>query len=146
MSRIHHAVSEEQQVLDANQAFYRALESLSVAKMRAVWWREEWVECLHPGWPLIRGWEDIEESFASIFRSTSQLSVTVSRSLAHVIGDVGWVSSIEQVTMALEGDFAAARVEATNLFERRNGQWRMVRRHTTPIPGPGFSESSQSVH
>ena len=146
MPPIRHAVSVEQQVLDANDAFYRALESLNLAKMKGVWWHEDWVQCLHPGWPLICGWGDIEESFASIFRSTTQLSVTVSRPLVRVLGDAAWVSSIEQVTMAMEGDFASARVEATNFFERRGGQWKMVHRHTTPVPGAGFVEASQSVH
>ncbi|MGH9451386.1 MAG: nuclear transport factor 2 family protein [Terriglobia bacterium] len=146
MPTIRQAPSPEQQVLDANAAFYSALESLNLAKMKAVWLHEDWVQCLHPGWSLICGWEAIEESFASIFRSATQLSATVSRSLARVLGEAAWVSSIEQVTMTMDGDFATARVETTHIFARRGGQWKMVHRHTTPVPGPGLAETSQSVH
>lgn len=146
MPSIRQTAPMEQQVLDANTAFYHALESLSLARMRGVWWHDDWVQCLHPGWPLICGWEAIEESFGSIFRATTQLSVTVNRPLVRVLGDTAWVSSIEQVTMTMDGDFATSRVEATNLFVRRTGEWKMVHRHTTPVPGPGFAEPSQSVH
>ncbi|MDE3180865.1 MAG: nuclear transport factor 2 family protein [Acidobacteriota bacterium] len=140
------AVSAEKRVLDANGRLYQALESKNMAGIQSIWWHDEWVQCLHPGWPLVRGWRQIEESFSTIFRLTTQLSVTVSQPLVHVCGNSAWVSSTEQITMVMGGEFIATRVEATNLLERRGAEWRLVNRHTTPVPGAGFVEGSQSVH
>jgi ketosteroid isomerase-like protein len=137
--------TDEDEVLAMNRAFYRALESLDVGQMEAVWWHEDWVNCLHPGWDLISGWEDVSESWASIFRSTVQLRVSISRTLVHVVGDAAWVSCIENVTLTYESGFETAVVEATNIFARRQGVWRMAHHHTTPLPGHLPSGTSRSV-
>ncbi len=139
------AEHDERAVLAANAAFYHALEKRDLGQMGAAWWHDDWVQCLHPSWPLVRGWEEVLQSWAEIFRSVSQLNVSVTRPLVRVLGEAAWVSCIEQVTTALEGDFASVRVEATNIFARRRGHWKMVHRHTTPLPGSGFVEPSRSV-
>jgi ketosteroid isomerase-like protein len=137
--------TDEDEVLAINQAFYRALESLDLGQMGAVWWHEDWVNCLHPGWDLISGWEDISESWASIFRSTAQLRVKISRTIVHVVGDAAWVSCIENVTSTYENGFETAMVETTNIFARRQGVWRMAHHHTTPLPGRLPSGTSRSI-
>lgn len=138
--------TDEEEVLTANQVFYRALQSLDLAQMEAVWWHEDWVRCLHPGWDLIQGWEEVQESWANIFRSTAQMRVAVSRPLVHVVGDTAWVSCVENVTSTFEGGFETALIETTNIFVRRDGQWRMAHHHTTPLPGRVPSGTSRSVH
>ena len=137
--------TDEAEVLAMNQAFYRALESLDISQMEAVWWHEDWVNCLHPGGDLINGWEDILESWANIFRSTEKLRVTVNRIIVHVLGDAAWVSCIENVTSTYESGFETAMVETTNIFARRQGVWRMAHHHTTPLPGRLPSGTSRSV-
>ncbi len=127
--------TDEQQVLLANQAFYQALQALSLEGMEAVWWHEDWVRCLHPGGDLIQGWEDVRESWANIFRSTDYMRVSISRPLVQVIGDAAWVSCIENVTSTFESGFASALIEATNIFVRRDGRWRIVHHHAAPLPG-----------
>lgn len=137
--------TDEDEVLAVNQAFYRALESLDLGQMEAVWWHEDWVNCLHPGWDLISGWDDVLESWANIFRSTAQLRVTISRPFIHVVGDAAWVSCIENVTSTYERGFETAMIETTNIFARRQGVWRMAHHHTTPLPGRLPSGTSRSV-
>ncbi|HEV2352270.1 MAG TPA: nuclear transport factor 2 family protein [Terriglobia bacterium] len=137
--------TDEDEVLAINLAFYRAIESLDLSQMEAVWWHEDWVNCLHPGWDLICGWEDILESWAGIFRSTARLRVTISRTIVHVLGDAAWVSCIENVTSTYESGFETAMIEATNIFARRQGVWRMAHHHTTPLPGRLPSGTSRSV-
>jgi ketosteroid isomerase-like protein len=139
------ARTEEQEVLSANRAFYQALESLDLAKMGAVWLHEDWVECLHPGWDLIIGWEEIAESWASIFRSTRRMRVAVSRPLVRLLGDSAWVSCVENVTTTYEEGFSTAVIETTNIFVRREGQWLMVHHHTTPLPDRLPSGTSRTV-
>lgn len=137
--------TDEREVLAANQAFYEALEALDLEKMAAAWWHEDWVKCLHPGGDLLEGWEDIRDSWANIFHSTSSMRVTLTRPLVHVQGDVAWVSCIENVTSTFEGGFATAVVEATNIFTRRNGKWRTVHHHAAPLPGRVPTGTSQTV-
>ena len=136
---------DEQQVGEANDAFYQAVQSLDLARMEDIWWHEDWVRCLHPGWELLSGWDKVKESWNSIFHSGIQFQVSVSQPLVCVVGDVAWVSCTEQVTSMLETDFATARVQATNIFVRRKGQWRMVHHHTTPLPDRVMSGMSHSV-
>jgi len=137
--------TDEQEVLAANQVFYQALESLDLARMAPAWWHEDWVRCLHPGWDLISGWEDVQESWANIFRSTAQMRVIVSRTLVQVVGDAAWVSCVENITTTYESGFETAVIEATNIFVRRRGEWRMAHHHTTPLPGRVPSGTSRSV-
>jgi len=136
---------DESAVLAANEAFYQALESLSLSRMSSMWWHEDWVRCLHPGWDLLIGWKAVEQSFASIFRSTAQMRIVLSRALVHVVGDVAWVSCIEKVTSTVETDFSTALVEATNVFVRRGREWRLAHHHTTPMPALVTSGATDSV-
>lgn len=128
-----------------NQAFYEALQNLDLEKMGDVWWHENWVKCVHPGRDLIEGWEEVWESWTNIFRSTEYLRVAISRPLVRVVGDAAWVSCIENVTSTLGSDFATAMIEATNIFVRREGQWRMVHHHAAPLPGRLPSGTSLTV-
>jgi ketosteroid isomerase-like protein len=132
-------------VLGANDAFYEALQSLELPQMEAVWWHEDWVRCLHPGWDLLLGWEAVRESWQMIFRTTVKMTVAISRPLVHVLTDTAWVSCVEHVTSAIEGDLITSLVEATNIFVRRRNQWRMVHHHTTPLEGRVPTGTSQTV-
>jgi ketosteroid isomerase-like protein len=139
------ARTEEQEVMSANRAFYQALEALDFAKMAAVWLHEDWVECLHPGWDLIEGWEEIQESWTNIFRSTRSLRVSISRPLIRVLGESAWVSCLENVTSTYDEGFSTAVIETTNIFVRRDGRWLMVHHHTTPLPDRLPSGTSRTV-
>lgn len=137
--------TDEAAVLAANEAFYLALESLNITRMNAMWWHEDWVRCLHPGWDLLVGWKAVQGSFDSIFRTSAQIRVIVSRVLVHVAGEVAWVSCLEQVTSTIGTDFSTLLVEATNLFVRRGSEWRMVHHHATPMPALVTSGPPNSV-
>jgi ketosteroid isomerase-like protein len=128
--------TDEEEVLTANRTFYTALHDLDISLMTQVWLHADWVKCLHPGWNLLVGWDDVRGSWEEIFRSTEQMMVSISRPLVHVAGDVAWISCLEDVTTAYHKDFSAALVEATNIFLRYQGRWRMVHHHTTPLAEP----------
>jgi ketosteroid isomerase-like protein len=127
--------TDEDEVLIANRTFYAALHALDLALMEEVWLHEDWVKCLHPGWELLMGWEEVRGSWEAIFRSTGQMMVSISRPLVRVAGDAAWVSCLENVTTASQNNFITALVEATNIFVRRDGRWLIVHRHTTPLGG-----------
>jgi uncharacterized protein (TIGR02246 family) len=145
MPESHTLETDEAEVLAANQAFYEALEELDIAKMAARWWQEDWVSCLHPGWELLIGWEEIMESWQNIFRSTLQMRVAVKRPIVRVQGDAAWVSCVESVTSTYDTGFETAVVEATNILVRRNGEWRMAHHHSTLLPDRVPSGTSRRV-
>lgn len=145
MPASHILQTDEAEVLAANQAFYEALEELDLAKMTARWWQEDWVSCLHPGWELLTGWEEILESWRNIFRSTTQMRIVVTRPIVHVQGDAAWVSCVESVTSTYQTGFETAMIEATNILVRRGGEWRMAHHHSTLLPGRVPSGTSKSV-
>lgn len=125
---------EEQSVLEANQRFYAALDKLDLEAMEAVWLHEEFVACVHPGWELLSGWEEVRESWARIFENTRRMRVEISEVSLHVEAETAWVKCIEQVTSAFETGFSTAWVQATNIFLKREGVWRLVHHHASPLP------------
>jgi len=130
-----HSETEEEKVLAVNLAFYEALRSLDLARMESVWLQEDWVRCLHPGWELLLGWEEVQRSWAAIFKSTTQILISISRPVVQIVGDAAWVSCLEDVTTAQKDGVSSALIETTNIFVRHRGRWLLVHHHTTPLPG-----------
>ena len=124
----------EEKVLAANQRFYAALENLSLEEMEAVWLHEEWVACVHPGWELLQGWEEIRESWQRIFENTRRMRVLVSNVTVRVEERTAWVNCIEQVTSSFETGFSTAWVQATNIYVERDAVWLLVHHHASPLP------------
>jgi ketosteroid isomerase-like protein len=82
-------VSDEAGVEAANARFYRAVEALDIEAMDRVWEHGERVRCVHPGWPLRRGWGAVRESWQRIFEHTQEMRFT----LADVTVGVGLAAS-----------------------------------------------------
>ena len=135
--------TDEDEVLAANRAFFQALESLDLAKMEAIWWHEDWVQSLHPGWNLIVGWDEVRESWANIFRSTLRMRVAISPPLVHVVGDAAWVTCRQELTYTSEEGFTTAIVDVVNIFVRRNAEWRMALHHAASMPTEPASDTIQ---
>ena len=126
-------MAEEQAVVEANRAFYRAIESLENAVMEAVWDPDPSVTCVHPGWPLMSGRDKVLQSWYTIFDNTMVMQFTVSESSVLVAGDLAWVVCTESLRSVVAGRVNEATVEATNVFRNRDGQWRIVHHHGSPV-------------
>ena len=126
-------MAEEQAVVEANRAFYRAIESLENAVMEAVWDPDPSVTCVHPGWPLMSGRDKVLQSWYTIFDNTMVMQFTVTESSVLVAGDLAWVVCTESLRSVVAGRVNEATVEATNVFRNRDGQWRIVHHHGSPV-------------
>lgn len=124
----------EQAVRAANRRFYAAFEALDLAQMDGVWLQEDWVQCVHPGWDLLLGWDEVRESWARIFSNTQRVKLALSSVWEHVDGQTAWVACTEHVTSSFATGFDHALVQATNIFVLRDGAWRMVAHHASPLP------------
>jgi ketosteroid isomerase-like protein len=119
----------------ANLGFYRAFETLDLARMDAVWLHEERAQCVHPGWPLIVGWAAIRQSWETIFANTTEMRFTISDARVAVRGDLAWVTCTENILSDVQGRVSVTSLLATNVFERAAGGWRMVHHHASHVLG-----------
>ena len=113
----------------ANQAFYDAHEGRDLAAMAEVWDHEAGVVCVHPGWPILRGWPDVEESWRRIFGGPGRNQFILTNDEISVAGDVAWVTVDENLVAGA----ASGTVAATNLFVRRGDRWLLVLHHGSPV-------------
>ena len=125
-----------EEVTRANQQFYEAFERLDIARMDRIWAHQEYVTCIHPGWTLQVGWPAVRDSWVLIFNNTFSMSFDLTEIQIQVAGDLAWVICTENITAQQSADEQQeSRVLATNLFERMEGQWKIIHHHGSPVMG-----------
>ena len=122
-----------EKILQANQGFYRAFESLEISKMEEVWLRGDEVGCVHPGWALLGGWEAVMDSWARIFENATMMQFNTTGVEAALEGDLAWVKCTENLTSLLDGRINEGKVQSINIFRRHDGRWLMVYHHGSPV-------------
>ena len=115
----------------ANLRFYQAFGSLDIAKMQQVWETSPRAMCLHPGWRLLTGWEEIRASWEGIFYNTSLMHFNITEIQVVVQGDSAWVFCMENISSVTDGRAINFGVKATNVFVRSDDGWRMVHHHAS---------------
>jgi ketosteroid isomerase-like protein len=131
-------VSTEDDVLEANRAFYAAFEARDLDAMEQVWERSDRATVTHPGWPTLRSWPAVAESWRRIFDHTPYIQFFLTDEEVVVAGDAAWVTLYENILQEVQGrqqTLGDARVAATNVFVRAGGHWRMVVHHGSPVAG-----------
>src|SRR5215510_8217602 len=124
-----------EQVKRANERFYRAFESLDIAKMAAVWVQAERAKCVHPGWNFLSGWEAIRQSWEAIFVNTDYMRFVITDVSVHLYGRVAWVTCVENLSDAPD-TLQMVRILATNMYEYSDDTWRIVHHHASPVMRP----------
>lgn len=119
---------DEAEVMFANGAFYAAFAARDVDAMEQLWARIAPVACTHPGWNVLQGREPVMASWRAILTSPNAPEVECSSAMVHLLGGVAYVTCVEAVS--------GARLAATNVFVREDGEWRMVHHHAGPIAMP----------
>ena len=124
------STSPENQVSEANGRFYKAFEDRDMAAMEQLWDHGERVVCTHPGWPSLRGWTAVAESWRALLSGPQVLQFILTDEHVDVIGDAAWVSVDEN----LIDSGASGTVAAINVFARdADGDWRMVAHHGSSV-------------
>jgi ketosteroid isomerase-like protein len=120
---------DEQAVRSANAAFYAAFEGRDLDAMSDVWEHTDRVGCVHPGWPVLRGWASVAASWFALFDGPQRLQFIVTDEQVHVAGDVAWVTCNENLLESA----TTSTVAATNVFVRSDGRWRLVHHHGSGV-------------
>src|SRR5437870_12850644 len=122
--------------MEANRAFYTAFEARDMIAMSLVWDQTDEATVTHPGWPTLRTWERVADSWRRIFASTPYIQFFLTEERVSVIGDVAWVSLYENILQEVarpgQSSLGDSRVAATNTFVFRDGRWRMLVHHGSP--------------
>ena len=135
-------MTSDEQVAEANRAFYRAFEARDLTAMGKLWERSGRAVITHPGWPILRGWDQVEASWRTIFANTPYIQFFLTEEEIAVVGDVAWVTLHENILQEMartgrsEASLAEGRVAATNVFVRRDGRWLMVLHHGSSVATP----------
>ncbi len=119
---------DEEAVLAANEAFYRAFDAHDLAAMDAVWARETPVACIHPGWDTLVGREPVMRSWAAILGNPDAPRISCRAAKAFMSGQGAFVVCQEVL--------GGGVLTATNCFVREADGWRMVHHHASPLQGP----------
>ena len=123
-------MTDTTRIVAANQAFYDAHEQRDIEAMSTIWEHSDRVVCVHPGWPILRGWDNVIQSWAGIFRGPGGTQFILTNESVSVKGDTAWVSLDENLVDAN----GTGTIAATNLLVRdHEGEWKLVAHHGSPV-------------
>lgn len=126
----------------ANERFYEAFNKRDIEAMKAVWGNDEKTTCVHPGWPPLKGFEPILNSWAGIFENSGNMEIKISDVQVLASEDMAWVSCTEKLFTIAESGVLASEVFATNLFHIEGDSWKMVMHHASPVPASREKEDA----
>jgi ketosteroid isomerase-like protein len=117
-----------------NRRYYDAFQTLNIEEMSRIWWHDDAAACIHPGWDVRHGWAAVRDSFGDIFSNTRSIRFALGDVRVRIIGAVAYVGCIENLVSEESdtGDYLGA-VLATNIFERRGAEWRLIHHHASPF-------------
>jgi len=121
--------TETQAVLDANQAFYRAMRDGDVAAMERLWARGRQVTCTHPNSPSILGRGPVMASWRLIL-TRHPPEIHAQDATAIVTGSTALVLCRE----IIGEDKILVELMASNAWVHESGAWRLVNHQAAPIP------------
>jgi uncharacterized protein (TIGR02246 family) len=131
-------VSDADDARAVNAALYEAFETADVDRMQRLWddVAPDAVVCVHPGWPMLRGREQVLRSWAAVMANTDYIQFFLTDVRVHLRGDLAVVTCTENVlTEVTDSAHAGATVVATNVLVRRADGWRFQVHHGSPVLG-----------
>jgi ketosteroid isomerase-like protein len=137
---------EEKLVAKANEAFYRAFESLDILEMEKMWAKDTTIQCGHPGWRILRGWGPVRESWRRIFENTPAIRFTLSEISVNIYGGLAWVTLYENIQSSMEGKTVSVMVLTTNIFAKGAEGWRMIHHHGSSVAQEPRAVEPSTVH
>ena len=121
-------------VIAINEEFYRSLEALNLDRMEKVWHDAEWVTCVHPGGPMLTGWEVIRDSWEQIFKGTQNIRFELADTGVRIENRTAWVTCTESILHLSTSGVSSVAAAATNIFLKTEDGWRLVLHHASAIP------------
>ncbi|MEU7133163.1 nuclear transport factor 2 family protein [Streptomyces sp. NPDC046261] len=136
------ARTDSERVELANTALYEAVERGDTAAMDRLWLNVPGTEvsCVHPGWPVLRGRNEVLRSYALIMASTDYIQFFLTDVEVTVAGDTAMVTCTENILSGAPaenegelGPLVGQLVVATNVFRRSGDEWKVWSHHGSPV-------------
>lgn len=133
-----HRLKTEQELLDANDSFYAALNAMftgNIEPMNAIWSHTDNITNMGPFGGRLTGWEAVGAEFKK--EAGMYLGGIVVCKDVHVYAgtDIGYTVCIEEgENMSAEGKPVMVNHRATNIFHLENGKWKLVHHQTDLSP------------
>lgn len=136
--------ADRDRLVELNEDFYAAFESGDLDAMEALWVNGDLaasVTCVHPGWPALRGRDEVMRSWAMIMANTTYIQFVLTDVEVEVGTDFAVLTCVENILTAADDDddaeqsaqFAGAKGVATNVFRRTPAGWLLWIRHGSPV-------------
>lgn len=134
-----------EEVVKANDRFYTAIKNGDVDQLNDIWVKDESVKCVHPGWPMLHGWEAVAQSWKNIFSNGSTLDIELQDVETQISGNSAWVICIEKISYKIADEIQHGFAQSTNIYKYDGSNWMMVLHHASPVPAPKGDNSSSKV-
>jgi len=136
---------QRKEVLEANENFYLAVRRGDIDQLEKLWIKDASVKCVHPGWPMLYGWEAVSQSWKNIFDNGGQLDIELRDINAQISGDTAWVICIEKISYKVGDEIQFGFAQSTNIFKFDGSSWFLVLHHASPIPALRQQDSSNEI-
>ncbi len=130
-------MSAEDEVRKASRKFYAALNAMANGNAGAlsdVWGHGASVTAMHPVGGRHVGWNAVDGSFRQVGELASDGSIELVDQIVQVLGDVAYEVGVERGRFRLAGQPVGIDHRVTNIYQRQDGQWKLVHHHTDISP------------
>ncbi len=120
-------------LLEINKNYYKAFENFDLETMSQIWDNSDEVICIHPGWEILIGWDQVLEGWKKIFMEESLLKFTIRNPNTIIFSEFGIVSCIEEIFISTRDSISQTFIATTNLFRQTSRGIRMFYHHSSPV-------------
>jgi ketosteroid isomerase-like protein len=149
------AADDERAVRDLNSEFYAAVEECDLDRMAAVWVDGDLASgaaCVHAGWPMLRGREEVLRSWALIMANTLYIQYILTDVAVDLCGEIAVLTCSENILTGVgaagddaSGGLLGGRMVATNVYRRTGNGWRLWLHHGSPVLDQAETEEPEDV-
>ena len=132
-------------LVKANENFYSAIKNCNFDQMQDVWLKDPSVKCVHPGWPMLHGWEAVSQSWKNIFDNGAPIDIELEEVDTQLSGNSAWVICIEKISYKIEDEIHSGYAQSTNIFRFDGAKWLLALHHASPVPPPRGDISSSKT-
>jgi len=130
-------MSAEEEIRKASKQFYSALNKMvngNTDPMGEIWLHEETSTAMHPIGGRDTGWNAVKQSFEQVAGLASDGNVELKDQLIHAAGELAYEIGIEAGHATLAGQKVSFNHRVTNIYQRKNGTWKMIHHHADISP------------
>jgi len=130
-------MAHEEEVRDASNAFYAALNAMvngDAAALKAIWSHSEEVSTMHPVGGRQLGWEEVWNTWDQVAQVSSDGKVVLKEQVIWAEANLAYETGVEQAEFRIAGTKTSGDVRVTNVYRKENGSWKIVHHHTDIVP------------